>query len=193
MTRLHRGRVLMVTAAVLILSAAALGFYSLIVQEPDKASADVKAVPMVNTDISDYQQSPLSDGVVTEEEVRQAIGEAADCIDAAGIEAIRPGDARMGEQLSLGWVAGSGPDAGARSAAAKECERRYSQAVRQAFVAQRAGPVVSQAEREAATLRCLTQNGVAAPEHLSPAEVERLMKADTIRDIFVACANSPAR
>lgn len=72
------------------------------------------------------QLAALADGVVTEDELRQALNRAGDCLEANGVTALRPGHPQLEGNLVLGSFYPDGVDPQAASAVVRQCNERHA-------------------------------------------------------------------
>ncbi len=85
------------------------------------------------------QREMLSDGIVTEAEVREALGFAADCLEAHGVQPTRLGDPQLEGNLVLGFFVPDGADRGVASKVVLACDLEHSASVTAAYRVQTRG------------------------------------------------------
>lgn len=126
------------TAVVLGIVAAAFGVSQFdltgnreaLAEPSEQAGAPAIAAP------DEYQLSALADGVVTEAEVREALGRAARCMAEQGVEALPLDHPQLEGNLVLARRVPDGEDPAADAPVMPECAERFSAHVTSAYRAQ---------------------------------------------------------
>lgn len=75
---------------------------------------------------SDDQLAALADGIVTEDELRAALNRAADCLEANGVNSVRPGHPQLEGHLVLGSYYPDGTDPSSYSPVVRRCNERHA-------------------------------------------------------------------
>lgn len=154
-------------------------------------AATVAPNPTVVT--SEFQQAILADGTVTEAEYVDALNKAADCVAAAGLGAVRPGDPQLGGELKFMVNVGNPKDFEAARQAAGQCETKFVSALEQPWTVQQQGGAQGAAAWKASVARCLRAAGASVSDALAGDEITRIVEGHTWVPALAACERDPGQ
>lgn len=190
------GRAMLAFGALALLGAGAAAYFGGALntqagEPPQPSSLIERAAGAFPGATSPSQAAILSDNAVTTDELRDAVNRTGDCLEAAGLEAVRPGDPRLKGYIRTAYVVPAGLDLASADAAHQRCIEEFSNRVEMAYSMQNS-PSVEPGVRRALIVRCLRERGVSVGDDLD-AQVPGLIRDEASRPVFLACANAEAR
>ena len=128
----------------------------------------------------------LQDGVVTDDELKAAFDQTANCIEAEGIPVIRYGDPRLEGRLGYTVNPEGTEDIAKVRAVFTRCDQ-YSRAISEAYARQHSP---SPERADAALQACLHEKGIEIKTPLAPGDVQKLVSDPNTQASFFECANT---